>query len=373
MIRGRDSFSLLVNVGTGSTGILACADGYRDGRPEVLVNAVLTRISPLIAAVLMYASSDAETLTDSAGRTVGIPDTVNRVLAAGRPASVLVYALKPEALLGWPSAFRNREAAYISAKYRDLPVTGRLTGSDGDALLERVQGLTPDLIVDFGSVRDKYVKLAERIQAQTGIPYILADSSFARMAESTRLVSEALGVGARGDALALDIEMTLSRLTSLPRHACPQIYFAEGVTGLEEERRRGSFLELIELAGGCHVEGMPRQTGSRLAFDVKPEIIITRDRDFYDSVWQNPLWADVPAVRDRQVYLSPADSFNWMGHLPSVNRIMGLKWLAGLFYPEAWNGDLRAETERFYRLWYHVELTDAEIEALLERARLWPR
>ena len=338
-----------------------------------MVYTVLKRTSPLIAAVLMVASSDAGTLTDSAGRTIGIPDTVNRVLAAGRPASVLVYALKPEALLGWPSAFRNREAAYVSAEYRDLPVTGRLTGSDGDALLERIQGLSPDLIVDFGSVSDKYVELATRIQARTGIPYILADSSISSMAESTRLVSRALGVAERGNALALDIEMTLSRLHSLPRHACPQVYFAEGVTGLEEERRRGSFLELIELAGGCHVEVMPRKTGSRLAFAMEPEIIITRDRDFYDSVWQDPKWGDVQAVRDRQVYLSPADSFNWMGHLPSINRVMGLKWLAGLFYPDAWEGDLRAETERFYSFWYHVELTDAEIEALLERARRQPR
>ena len=315
-----------------------------------MVYTVLKRISPLIAAVLMVASSHAETLTDSAGRTIGIPDTVNQVLAAGRPASVLVYALKPEALLGWPSAFRNREAAYVSAEYRDLPVTGRLTGSDGDALLERVQGLSPDLIVDFGSVGDKYVELATRIQARAGIPYILADSSFSRMAESTRLVSRALGVAERGNALALDIEMTLSRLHSLPRHACPQVYFAEGVTGLEEGRRRGSYLELIGLAGGCHVEGMPRQVGSRLAFAMEPEIIITRDREFYDSVWRDPLWGDVPAVRDRQVYLSPADPFNWMGHLPSVNRVMGLKWLAGLFYPDAWEGDLRAEDRAFLQL-----------------------
>ena len=337
-----------------------------------MVCTVLKRISPLIAAVWMFGSSDAGTLTDSADRTVGIPETVNRVLAAGRPASVLVYALKPESLLGWPSAFRNREAAYISAEFRNLPIAGRLTGSDVDALLERVQGLAPDLIVDFGSIGDRYVELATRTQARTGIPYILADSSFPSMADSTRLVSKALGVGERGHALALDIEMTLFRLQSLPRHACPHVYFAEGATGLEEERRRGSYLEMIELAGGCHVKGMPRRIGSRLAFAVEPEIIITRNRDFHESVWQDPLWADVPAVRDRQVYLSPADPFNWLGHLPSVNRVMGLKWLAGLFHPDAWQGDLREETARFYSLWYHVDLTDAEIDTLLERAHSRP-
>ena len=33
--------------------------------------------------------------------------------------------------------------------------------------------------------------------------------------------------------------------------------------------------------------------------------------------------------------------FGWIDRPPSVNRMMGLKWLAGLFYPDRWSGDLR--------------------------------
>ncbi len=39
-------------------------------------------------------------VTDSAGRSVRLPDRVARVFAAGPPASVLVYALAPGKLLG---------------------------------------------------------------------------------------------------------------------------------------------------------------------------------------------------------------------------------------------------------------------------------
>jgi iron complex transport system substrate-binding protein len=40
--------------------------------------------------------------------------------------------------------------------------------------------------------------------------------------------------------------------------------------------------------------------------------------------------------------------------------------LAGLFYPEQWDGDLREETRAFYRLYYHVDLGAEELDRLLE-------
>ena len=54
----------------------------------------------LVAFLGLVATAQARTITDSAGRVVEIPDEVTRVFAAGPPASILVYALKPEALLG---------------------------------------------------------------------------------------------------------------------------------------------------------------------------------------------------------------------------------------------------------------------------------
>ena len=93
------------------------------------------RILPaaLAGLVLLAAPADARTVTDSAGRTVAIPDTVTRVFASGPPASIAIYALRPEVLLGWPRALRDYEKPYIAAPYRDLPETGRLTGRGGEA------------------------------------------------------------------------------------------------------------------------------------------------------------------------------------------------------------------------------------------------
>ena len=38
---------------------------------------------------------------DSAGRHVTIPTAIQRVMPAGPPAAILLYALAPEKLIGW--------------------------------------------------------------------------------------------------------------------------------------------------------------------------------------------------------------------------------------------------------------------------------
>jgi iron complex transport system substrate-binding protein len=97
--------------------------------------------------------ADTRTVTDSAGRTVEIPEKITRVYAAGPPASIITYMLAPDTLTGWPRAHHAYERPFIASQYRDLPVTGRLTGRGSTANLELVIGLQPDLILDFGSIR----------------------------------------------------------------------------------------------------------------------------------------------------------------------------------------------------------------------------
>jgi iron complex transport system substrate-binding protein len=196
----------------------------------------------LAAALLMLALAPglagARSVTDSAGRVVEVPDEIRTVFAAGPPAAIFLYVLAPETMVGWPRALREGEKPYIAAPYRDLPETGRLTGRGGEANLERVIAADPDLIFDFGSVRDTYVDLADRVQGQTGIPYVLVDGRFEATAEALRLMGEVLGVEDRAERLARDVEGTLARIDALlaevPDVARPRVYLARG------PRRRGA-------------------------------------------------------------------------------------------------------------------------------------
>jgi iron complex transport system substrate-binding protein len=96
-----------------------------------------------------------------------------------------------------------------------------------------------------------------------------------------------------------------------------------------------------------------------------PEIIVTIDQEFAASVRNDPSWASVKAVRDNRVHLSPKMPFGWVDFPPSVNRLIGLWWLAKILYPARFPEDLRTLTEDFYSRFYHVTPTPAQIEHVL--------
>ena len=100
-----------------------------------------------------------------------------------------------------------------------------------------------------------------------------------------------------------------------------------------------------------------------------PDTIITWDRTFFETVWNDPLWAKVDAVQKGRVYLSPLLPFGWIDRPPSLNRLIGLRWLAGIFFPEHFRQDLRAQVREFYSMFYHVDLDEAALDTLLAGAR----
>lgn len=333
----------------------------------------------LLGTTLAGEAVDARTFTDSAGRTVELPDNVRKVYASGPPAMVLVYALNPDALAGWPRAPQPDEMPYIAAPYRDLPETGRLTGRGGEASLEVVLSIDPDVILDFGSVTNTYKSLANRVQAQTGIPYILIDGRFENTAQALRRVGEALGVPERGEQLAAYVEETLVKLDAalagVPETERPRTYLARGPAGLETGLKGSINTEIIERAGGRNVAdaGDARrgivETSIEQIIVANPDTIITWDRNFYHSVRGDPLWRGITAVRQGRIYLSPTAPFGWIDRPPSINRIIGLKWLASVFYPGHIQLDLRQTTREFYKLFYHVELSEAQLDNLIRWAK----
>ncbi|MES0100231.1 hypothetical protein [Mesorhizobium sp. M0019] len=51
---------------------------------------------------------------------------------------------------------------------------------------------------------------------------------------------------------------------------------------------------------------------------------------------------------------------------------MSVAWFTSLLYPGKATGDLRAEVHDFYKLFYHVDITDEQIDTLLADASARP-
>jgi iron complex transport system substrate-binding protein len=336
---------------------------------------MLTRRTLLagLAGQLVAPPARAAAVTDAAGRAIAIPSTVARVFPAGPPAAILLYTVAPDLLLGWPRANRPEECAFMLADICTRPEVGRLTGRGNTANLEAVLALKPDLILDVGSTSATFVSLAERVQEQTGIPYALLDGRFAATVSTLRKVGELTHRQTEADALAAYAEQTLTtikaRIDAIAPAQRPRVYYARGPRGLETGLGGSINVETIEFLGARNVAA-ERQGGLAIVSIEQvlvwnPEVIVTIDQDFAASVMHDPQWASVPAVRAGRVHLSPKLPFGWVDFPPSVNRLIGLWWLARILYPAHFAEDMRALTRDFYTRFYHVTPSDADIARVL--------
>jgi len=314
-------------------------------------------------------------IVDSAGRKVAVPDHVERVIAAGPPASALMTILAPEKLLGWNRKPLDADLPYLPAVTRDLPVIGRLTGRGNTANLESIRAMKPDLIVDFGTIADTYTSLADRTQSQTGIRYVLIDGRFAQTVQVLNLLGPALGVAPRAQLLAARFQSVVDRLDAVlrtvPEGARPHVYLARRDNGLETSYRGSLNTEIIERAGGINVVDTGQIQGGLVHVSLEqilvwnPDTIITTDPDFAAAVKTAAVWRNVAAVQQKRVFLSPRLPYGWIDEPPSLNRALGLVWLSHIFFPDRVPGDMRSEARELHKLFYQVDLTDAELDTLL--------
>ena len=327
--------------------------------------------SGLLATLAAPRARAAGSIQDAAGRSVAVPDRVTRVFPAGPPAAILLYTLAPDLLLGWTRANRAEECAFLLPDICARPEVGRLTGRGNSANLESVLALKPDLILDVGSTAPTFASLAARVQEQTGIPYALLDGRFEVMPTTYRLLGKLTGRDA--EPLAAYAEDTLAkiqaRVNRIPENERPRVYYARGPRGLETGLGGSINVETIEYLGARNVAG--ERKGGLTIVSVEqvllwnPDVIVTIDRDFAANVRSDPLWKEVAAVRNGRVHLSPKLPFGWVDFPPSVNRLIGLWWLAQIFYPEHFKEDMRELTRDFYTRFYHVTPSDADLDRVL--------
>jgi iron complex transport system substrate-binding protein len=164
-------------------------------------------IRALTVAVALCGSAVAiaqTSITDATGRAITLPQRVERVYVAGPPAAVLLLAVAPQKLIGWTRAPRPDEAAYLPDAVALLPALGRLTGRGNTANVEVVMSAKPDLIVDVGSTSATFVSLAQRVEQQTGIPYLLFDGSLRDTPRLLREIGKAVGATEAAESLARD-------------------------------------------------------------------------------------------------------------------------------------------------------------------------
>jgi iron complex transport system substrate-binding protein len=334
-----------------------------------------------MAGISLWGISIGQTaVTDATGRQVKPPPKVERVFAAGPPASVMVFAIAPDKLVGWTRGMRANEAQFFDERYARLPELGRLTGRGDTANVEVVLQAKTDLIVDAGATHASLVALAESVQQRTGIPYALFDGRIEQTPATLRALGKLMGNEPEAGALATWYESELSdakRRASLTSSR-PLVYYGRGSAGLQTGGKGSINVEVLDFLGARNAAEEARAGLVTVPFEQvilwNPEVILTTDPNFRRLAWVDPRWRAVEAVHRKQVFLSPHLPFGWFDFPPGPNRLLGIWWAGQLLYPDAFaDVDLRAKAREFHRRFYHRAPTEAQLDALLNEPGVLPR
>lgn len=311
--------------------------------------------------------------TDDAARTIEAPAHIARVFAAGAPAELLLYTLAPEAMVGRnhlpPVAALPLMPAALRAPHPIL----QLPHADDARNDAEMLALAPDLYLDYGDVSPDYVDSLNHVQERTHVPAIILDGHLARIPDTYRRLGQLLGVARRGTQLAKDSQRLLDRLhrTLSAGPKTPRAYFACSGDLVVPCLGDSMLGEAPAWLGAVNVaDGLPADRGVGLkeltAWD--PDVIIASSAESAARIRQDPTLQTLRAVAAGRVYAPPSLPYSWGSRPPSVNRLLGMIWLAYVLPNRPLDRGFEQQVRDFFRAFYHVTPSSQQIRDLLAPA-----
>ncbi len=314
------------------------------------------------------------TFTDSLGRTVTFNGPITRVAPSGKLAQQCIYAVSPASMIGITNELSKGELKYFSEDVAQLPVFGTFYGKKANFNRESVLAANPQVVIDIGEQKKNIAADLDALQEQLGIPVIFIESSLTNMAPAFETLGDLLDAPAQGKALADYCAATVAdvqeKAASIPEDERKTVYYGMMDTGLTTAAKGDLHAEVLDLVGAVNV--VPAEVGhSFVDIDMErlltwdPQVILFAPNSIYATAAENPVWKDLTAIQQGHFYEIPFGPYSWIDQPPAANRILGVKWLGALLYPEVFDYDMAAETVAFYDLFYHVELSTEDAHALL--------
>ena len=311
--------------------------------------------------------------TDSVGREVTVPVQIDQVAVSGPMAQIVLFALCPDKLVGISNAWDESAAQYLDTEYYNLPLLGQLYGGKGELNLETLLESGAQVVIDVGEAKGSIVEDLDALQEQTNIPFVHIDAALASMDETYTLLGDLLGMPDEAKALADYCRSTYDRaLTIADSVEKANLLYITGDAGLNVIAQGAYHAEVIDLlSNNLAVVDDPSSKGTGNEVDMEqilnwnPDVILFAPDSIYDTVAGDAAWQGVTAIQNGAYYEVPMGPYNWMGFPPSVQRLLGMLWMAKVLYSEAADYDLYTEAAEYFKLFYHCDLTQEQYDALV--------
>ncbi|WP_283115276.1 ABC transporter substrate-binding protein [Intestinimonas timonensis] len=319
------------------------------------------------------ATSETRIFTDSVGREVELPAQIDKVAVSGPLAQIVLFALCPDKLVGIANEWDVSAEAYLDTEYYNLPLLGQLYGGKGELNLETLLSSGAQVVIDVGEPKDTIVEDLDALQEQTGVPFVHITATTQTTGDAYRLLGELVGMEEEAETLASYCEEIYDRTAAIADSVEKVgLLYITGPDGQNVIAQNSYHSEIIDLlSNNLAVVESPssKGTGNEVGLEQillwDPDYIIFAPDSAYDAVAGDPTWQQLTAISSGNYYETPQGPYNWMGFPPSVQRYLGMMWMAKLLYPDAADYDLYEEVARYYDLFYHCELTQEQYDALV--------
>ena len=318
-------------------------------------------------------------ITDSAGREVEIPSEITKIAPSGPLAQIVLYTVSPDKLAGLAADFSDEAKQYIDEKYWGLPKFGQFYGKNASLNMEALIAEAPDVIIDIGEAKKTVKEDMDALQEQLNIPVIFVEATLPTMADAYEMLGDITGekeqAGKLADYCRAEIGKADRNAAAIADADRKSVYFGLGDDGLHTNAKGSIHADVIDRIGAVNaadVEAVSSGGGSEVSFEQvllwNPDLIIVDSQKLYDTLTADPMWQELDAVKNGKIFKIPTAPYSYMSSPPSVNRMIGIEWLGSLVYPEIYTSDIREEVKNFYQLFYHIDVTDEKLEAILKNA-----
>ena len=323
----------------------------------------------------------AREITDMAGRVMTVPGEITSIFPTLPVAAIYIYTLAPDLLLGWNVDLNETERSVILPQYHSLPNFGM-----GDAVnYEAVIAAAPSLVLNVVAINEGTIDQSDKMAASLGAPVAMVSTRLEDAPEAYRFLGELLGLEGRAEALASYAEATFRDIDrmAVPEGDKARIYYGNGEDSLETAPPGSSSGQIIEMVKGVNAADLEAGDGSRIR--ISPEQLLAWDPDVIivngepraslsggtaaQAILANKDYASLKAVQNGKVFGAPNAPFSWIDRPVGPNRLVGIRWLAKKIYPAYFDYDADDEVREFYRLFYHVELSDEKLAEIYHGSR----
>lgn len=317
--------------------------------------------------------------TDDAGRTVEIPKNIERIAPTGSMAQIVLFAIAPDKLVGIAGEWPSSAAALFDEKYATLPIFGQFYGT-ADLNMEALAAADPQVIIDVGEKKSSIVEDMDSIQEQLGIPTIFVEGSLSTMDQCYTTLGKLLNEEEAGNALSSYCKeiytKTVTTMETIGDENRVSAVYCLGDTGtsvLPEGSFQSEVLNMMTNNVAVVDDPSSKGNGNEVSMEQlylwNPDVLIFAPESVFANVKDDATWQQLKAVQNNRVYEVPSTPYNWIANPPSVNRYMGLIWLGDLLYHDEFGYDLYEETARYYKLFYHCDLSQEQFDELTANAK----